>query len=60
MYRILSTGREGQLREMNATAPQYLAKGQQRTPELDEKVRHDALNGLILRMLGVQEAKIAA
>jgi len=45
------------LREMNAIAPQYLAKGQQKTHELDEKVRNDALNGLILQTLGVQEAR---
>ena len=42
---------------MNATAPQYLAKGQQRTPELDEKVRNDALDILIFQELAVQEAK---
>jgi len=45
------------LREMNAIVPQYLAQGRQRTPELDAKVRNDALNGLILQTLGAQEAR---
>jgi hypothetical protein len=45
------------LREMNAIAPQYLAQGQKRTPELDAKIRKDALNTLIIQELAVQEAR---
>jgi len=45
------------LREMNAIGPQYLAAGAQKTPELDEKVRADALRNVIFQTLGVQEAK---
>ncbi len=45
------------LREMNAIGPQYLARGAKKTPELDEKVRKDALNNLIFQELAVQEAK---
>lgn len=45
------------LREMNTIGPQYLARGAKKTPELDEKVRKDALNNLIFQELAVQEAK---
>ncbi len=45
------------LREMNAIVPQYLKQGQQRTPEIDKKVRADALNDLIFETLAVQEAR---
>lgn len=45
------------LREMNTIGPQYLTRGAKKTPELDEKVRKDALNNLIFLELAVQEAK---
>jgi hypothetical protein len=45
------------LREMNAIAPQYLAVGQPATPELNVKIRQDALNTLITQELAVQEAR---
>jgi SurA N-terminal domain len=45
------------LREMNAIAPQYLAVGQPATPELNAKIRKDALNTLITQELAVQEAR---
>lgn len=45
------------MREMNTIAPQYLASGAKKTPELDEKVRKDALNNLIFQELAVQVAK---
>jgi len=45
------------LREMNAIGPQYLARGAKKTPELEKKVRHDALNHVIFQELGVQEAR---
>lgn len=45
------------LREMNAIAPQYLAAGKQRTPELDERIRKDALDIVIFEELAVQEAR---
>ncbi len=45
------------LREMNAIAPQYLTQGKQRTPELDERIRKDALNNVIVQELAVQEAR---
>jgi hypothetical protein len=45
------------LREMNAIAPQYLPAGQAATPELNAKIRTDALNTLIVQELAVQEAK---
>ncbi len=45
------------LREMNAIAPQYLAREQQRTPAIDERIRKDALNNVIVQELAVQEAK---
>ena len=45
------------LREMNAIAPQYLGQGQERTPEIDAKIRKDALNTLIIQELAVQEAR---
>ena len=45
------------LREMNAIAPQYMAAGAQKTPELDEKIRADALNTLIFQEMAVQEAR---
>lgn len=44
-------------REMNAIAPNYVKQGQQRTPEIDETIRKDALNISILTQLAVQEAK---
>src|SRR5512146_2701480 len=39
------------LREMNAIAPQYLASGQKPTPELNAKIRKDALNTLVIQAL---------
>jgi hypothetical protein len=45
------------LREMNIIGPQYLKPGQERTPELDAKVRKDALNILVFQELAMQEAK---
>jgi parvulin-like peptidyl-prolyl isomerase len=45
------------LQEMNAIAPQYLAPGKQRTPELDAKIRKHALDTVIFEELAVQEAK---
>lgn len=45
------------LREMNVIGPQYLARGVQKTPELDAKVRKDALRNVIFQELAVQEAK---
>jgi len=45
------------LREMNAIAPHYLAPGQERTPEIDAKIRKDGLNTLIIQELAVQEAR---
>ena len=44
------------LREMNAIAPQYLKPGQPSTPEINAKIRKDALNTLITQELAVQEA----
>lgn len=45
------------LREMNTIGPQYLARGAKKTPELDAKIREDALKNLIFQELAVQEAK---
>jgi hypothetical protein len=45
------------LREMNTIASQYAAAGTPKTPELDQKIRTDALNTLIFQELGVQEAR---
>ncbi len=45
------------LREMNATAPQYLKPGQKRTPVLDATIRRDAITILITQELAVQEAR---
>ncbi len=44
-------------REMNAIAPQYLKPGQKQTPELDRKIREDALRNVITVTLAVQEAR---
>jgi hypothetical protein len=44
------------LREMNAIARQYLTAGHPATPEINAKIRTDALNALITRKLAVQEA----
>jgi hypothetical protein len=44
------------LREMNTIAPQYLTPGQPATPEINTKIRKDALNTLITQELAVQEA----
>lgn len=45
------------LREMNVIAGQYIKPGQQRTPEIDNKVRTAALNDLIIQELAIQEAR---
>jgi hypothetical protein len=44
------------LREMNAIAPQYAAGGQAPSPDLNAKIRGDALSVLIFQALAVQEA----
>jgi hypothetical protein len=45
------------VREMNAIADQYLKPGQRATPELNARIRKDALNTLITQALAVQLAK---
>jgi hypothetical protein len=45
------------VREMNTIASQYLTPGQPATPEINVKIRADALNTLITRELAVQEAR---
>jgi hypothetical protein len=45
------------LREMNAIAPRYLKPGQGRTPEMDARIRRNALDIVIFQTLAVQEAK---
>jgi len=45
------------LREMNAIAPQYLKPDQMRTPDLDAKIRRDAITILVTQELAVQEAR---
>lgn len=45
------------MREMNAIAPQYVATGKARTPELDKKIMAAALDTLIVQELAVQEAR---
>ena len=45
------------LREMNAAAPRYLTARQQKTPDLDARIRRDAINILITQELAVQEAR---
>lgn len=45
------------LTEMNVVGPKYIQPGQNRTPEIDQKVRQEALDRLIYRELAVQEAK---
>jgi hypothetical protein len=42
---------------MNTIAPQYLTPGQKPTPELNAKIRKDALNTLVVQELAVQEAR---
>ncbi|MFI5295606.1 MAG: SurA N-terminal domain-containing protein [Thermodesulfovibrionales bacterium] len=44
------------LDRMNRIAPSYLAHGLPRTPEIDQKVKQEALDVLIFRELAVQEA----
>ena len=44
-------------REMNTIAPQFLVPGQKPTPELNAKIRKDALNTLITQALAIQEAR---
>ncbi len=44
-------------REMNALAPRYLGAGGQRTPELDKKIRSEALDIVIFEELAVEEAR---
>jgi len=43
--------------EMNAIAPQYIGPGRKRTPEIDEKIRKEALDRLVYRELAVQQAR---
>jgi hypothetical protein len=45
------------LREMNVIAPQYLKPDQKRTPDLDAKIRRDAITIVITQELAVQDAK---
>jgi len=45
------------LREMNAIASQYLKPGQPRTPDIDARIRRDALEIVIFQTLAVQEAR---
>ena len=45
------------LREMNTIGPRYLKPGQARTPELDARIRRDALDIVIFQALAVQEAR---
>jgi peptidyl-prolyl cis-trans isomerase C len=45
------------IRRMNMIAPRFIQPGQERTPELDEKVKKAALDQLIFEELAVQEAK---
>ncbi len=45
------------LRQMNALAPQYVKPGQQLTPELNGKIKIEALNVLIFKEMAVQAAK---
>jgi len=45
------------VREMNAIAPQYMKPGKGKDPEVDKKVRKEALDRLIYSELAVQEAK---
>lgn len=45
------------LTEINALAPTLIQPGQKRTPELDQKVRQEALDRLIYRELALQEAE---
>lgn len=44
------------INEMNAIAPQYIKPGQKKDPQIDERVRKEALDRLIYRELAVQEA----
>jgi len=44
------------VREMNEIAPQYIKPGQEKDPQVDEKVKKEALDRLIYRELAVQEA----
>jgi hypothetical protein len=44
------------IKEMNVTAPQYMTPGQKVDPQVDAKVRKEALNKLIYRELALQEA----
>ncbi|MFI5295608.1 MAG: SurA N-terminal domain-containing protein [Thermodesulfovibrionales bacterium] len=43
--------------EMNTIAPEYVKPGQKKDPQVDEKVRKNALDRLIVRELAVQEAQ---
>jgi hypothetical protein len=45
------------LREMNTIAGNYVKPDQQPTPELNAKIREDALNTLIFQEMAVQEAR---
>jgi parvulin-like peptidyl-prolyl isomerase len=44
------------INEMNRIAPRFVNDVSQRTPEIDNKVKREALAGLIFRELAVQEA----
>ena len=42
--------------KMNQIAPKYIARGHERTPEIDQMVKQEALDIIIFRELAVQEA----
>jgi hypothetical protein len=44
------------INEMNVVAPQYIKPGQKKDPQVDEKVKKEALDRLVYRELAVQEA----
>lgn len=45
------------VREMNLVAPKYIGPGQRTTPEMDERIKKEALDRLIFDELAVQEAR---
>lgn len=45
------------VREMNVVAPRYLKPGEETTPEINKRIRDEALDRLILQELAVEGAK---
>jgi SurA-like N-terminal domain len=45
------------VREMNVVAPKLLKPGEKATPEINKKIRDDALDRLIVQELAIEEAK---